>query len=132
MKEKQKKEAIARMKMLKMLENPIEDFKEGVLNLSENGGFLYWLNEEEKKIVEEFENRESKPLVYHVIKSFTSMGIMYSLLFVSGYEEEWEDDRADIKGGSAIAYVYNSLMPDCSEMGSIGIKPCIGGVARTW
>ena len=45
-KAKQKQEAIARMKLLKLHGNVIREFeKEGIVNLSENGGFLYWLNE---------------------------------------------------------------------------------------
>ena len=125
-------EAVKRMKILKMLNQPIKEFKEeGILNLSEGGGFLYWLDDEQKKIVADFEE-ENGGLVYHVIRSMTNFGEMLALLYVSQYAEEWEDDIYDLKHGSAIAKVVNVTMPDCSELGSIGVVPSIGGVRRTW
>lgn len=132
MKAKQIKEGVNRMRALKMLRQPIKEFeKEGVLNLSENGGYLYWLEPNERDMVAKFEE-ENDATVYHVIKSFTNFGLMYSLLYVSSYEGEWEKDMDDIKSGMALAYVVNMDMPDCSEFGSIGIKPSIGGVKRIW
>ena len=131
--EKQKAEALARMAMLGLHPNVIREFKdEEVLNLSEGIGALYWLDDEEKKMVEEFHEEHEESLVYHVIKSYTSIGLMYSLLYVSKYEEEWEWDREDLKEGSVLAYVVNRDMPDCSEFGSIGFRKNIGGLIRTW
>lgn len=128
--EKMKKEAIERMKLLKMHENPIAEFeKEGKLNLSEQG-ILFWLNEKEQNMVDEFE-KEHNALVYHVVKSHTNIGLMYSLLYVSCYEEEWLYDSENIKNEISFAYVINVDSPDCSEFGSIGIRPCFGGVIRT-
>lgn len=125
-------EAIKRMNILKMLENPIRDLKEdGVVNRSEGGGYLYRLNDDQKKMVEEFE-KENETLVYHVIHSFTDIGEMYTLMYVSQYEEEWNDDIEDLKNGSALVYVVNATMPVCSEFGSVGVEPSIGGVKRTW
>ena len=125
-------EGVKRMKMLKMLPNPIRDFqKEGKLNLSEMGGYLYWLDEEQEKMVKDFEERTGY-VVYHVIHDFTNIGEMYSLMYVSTYPEEWEYDHEDIKEGRAVCHVVNVDMPDCSESGSIGIRPSIGGVARVW
>lgn len=132
MKEKQKKEALERMAMLGIHTNAVKEFKlYGKLNLSEGIGALYWLEENEQKIVDEFEARNNA-VVYHVIKSFTNFGVMYSLLYVSEYEEEWEQDQEDIREGMALAYVYNADMPDCSEFGTIGLRRSIGGLIRTW
>lgn len=132
LKVKQVEEGVKRMRALKMLKQPINEFKkEGVLNLSENGGYLYWLEPNERDMVAKFE-AEHDATVYHVIKSFTTFGVMYSLLYVSAYEEEWDQDMVDIKSGMALAYVVNVDMPDCSEFGSIGIQPSIGGVKRIW
>lgn len=126
------KEGEKRMRALEMLPQPIAEFKrEGLLNQSEQMGALYWLNDEEKKMVADFEE-ENGGVVYHVIHSFTNIGELYSLLYVSQYEEEWEMDMEDLKNGSALAYVINKDMPDCSELGSIGVKPMFGGVVRTW
>lgn len=82
-------------------------------------------------VVPDFE-KENNGLVYHVIKSHTTIGLMYSLLYVSEYEEEWEMDMEDLGTGHALAYVVNKDMPDCSEFGTIGIEPSIGGLRRTW
>ena len=129
--EEMKVEAIARLKALKVMPNVVNDFKAGVVNESENIGYLYWLNEEEQKMVKEFE-QENEALVYHVIHQFTNIGEMYCLLYVHKDDEEWEMDREDLKEGQALAYVINKTMPDCSEFGCIGVQPSIGGVRRIW
>ena len=131
-KAKQKQEALERMKMLKLHGNIIKEFdKEGIVNLSENGGFLYWLDSDQQAIVDEFET-EHDALVYHVIHDCTEFGELYSLLYVSKYEEEWEDDRNDLKDGYALVYVKNMDDDFCSEFGSIGVKPQFGGLVRMY
>ena len=130
-KEQQKQEAIERMKMLKLSPNIIKEFeKENTLNLSEKGGILYWLDSDQQAIVDEFET-EHDALVYHVIHNFTEFGGLYSLLYVSKHEEEWETDREDLKDGYAFVYVKNVDDNWCSEFGSICIKPQYGGLVRT-
>ncbi len=132
LRQKQKEEAIKRMKALDVLEQPIKEFREeDKLNLSEGPGLLYWLNEEEQEMVKKFEE-QNDAVVYHVIKSKSSIGLMYSLLYVSQHLEEWEMDSNDLGDNTALAYVVNMNMPDCSEFGTIGIKPMNGGVVRTW
>ena len=109
LRERQKQVAIERMKKIGIMEQPIKEFEEnGKVNLSENGGLLYWLNDDEQKMVDDFE-KENNGLVYHVIKSRTTIGLMYALL-----------------------YVFNKDMPDCNEFGTIGIEASIGGLIRTW
>lgn len=131
LREMQVKEAIERMKVLHIMDRPIKEFEnEGVLNLSEGIGLLYWLDDDEKEMVKKFEE-EHEMVVYHVIKTFSTLGLMYSLLYVSKHTEEWEMDLADILDGRAFVYVVNKDMPDCSEFGTIGIRPSFGGVIRT-
>lgn len=135
MRDKQTKEAVKRMKALKMAEGVIIQFKdEGLLNQSETtvlgGGICYWPNEEILDKVREFED-EYGGLVYHIIKSITNFGTMYSMLYVSKHEEEWAMDRDDIKNGQAYANVYNDMQGE-SEIGAIGILPENGGLRRTW
>ncbi len=131
MKTKQKQEAIERMKMLKLYPNIIKEFeKDGIVNMSENGGFLYWLDSDQQAMVDEFEAKHNA-LVYHVIHSFTQFGELYALLYVSDDEDEWDYDKDDIKCGCALAYVKNITDDMCSEFGSIGIKPQYGGLVRT-
>ena len=130
--EKQKKEAIKRMKMLKLHSNVIADFKEDVLNYSEYGmGILFWVEDEEwKSYIRDFETRYNAK-VYHVIHSHTELGELLSMLYVSDDEEEWEWDRKDLQVGISCAYVENLNDPYCSEIGSIGIQPIFGGIRRT-
>jgi hypothetical protein len=130
-KEKMKNEALERMKSLKLHENVICEFeKEDKLNKSFAFGILYWLTEEEKQLVKEWEE-ETGNLVYHVIENQFEFGHCYSLLYVSKYEEEWEMDRDLIKYNTSYAYVINTDDDMCSELGAIGIVPKIGGIMRT-
>ena len=133
--EEMKKEALKRMRMLHIMPQTIKEFeKEGKINKSTYGGILYWLDEEEKKIVKEFEEKHNC-LVYHAIKCSYRMcdgEIMecFDMLYVSEDKEEWELDKSDIKNDGYM-YVY-SISNFCDgEFGGIGIKPLNGGVART-
>lgn len=126
--EAQVTEALIRMKRLKLHENVVKEFQqERKLNLSESIGILYWLNEEENKMVHDWE-KETGNLVYHVIKDNTEFGLCYSFLFVSQYVDEWEYDNKNLEQGYPFAYVTNDF---CSEYGTIGIKSSIGGLIRT-
>lgn len=126
----QKREAIERMQLLQIYKNTIKEFdEENIVNKSESG-FLYWLTDEEKGCVTEFEN-EYNALVYHVIKNYTQIGTLLTFLYVSDSEDEWEYDRDDLKYGYACAYVKNLEDETCSEFGSVCIKPQYGGLIRT-
>lgn len=131
MKTRQKQEAIERMKMLKLFPNIIKEFeKEGIINMSENGGYLYWLDSDQQAMVDEFEAKHNA-LVYHIIHSYTQFGEMYALLYVSDDEDEWGYDKDDIRCGCILAYVKNVTDDMCSEFGSIGVRPQYGGLVRT-
>lgn len=130
-KQEQKIEALARMKMLKLHKNAINQFdKEDLLNLSEGYGALYWLDEKQKEYVKSFEEKYNS-VVYHVIHNITEFGELLAFLYVSDSEDEWDYDRSDLKDGYACAYVENLDEPVFSEFGSIGIKPSFGGIVRT-
>ena len=130
--EQQIEEALKRMKALKMLDNPIKEFEEEQkINKSENGGILYWLDDEENEIVKEFE-KDNGCLVYHAILNYTDFGKIYSFLYVSKDDDEWKIDMENIKNGEVLSYVYNQTDPMCSEYGYIGIRPSFGGVMRTY
>ncbi len=128
---KQKQEAIERMKMLKIYSQAIKEFeKENVINVSEHGGILFWLDNEQQEMVKRFEEKYNA-VVYHVIHNYTEFGELYSLLYVSQHEQEWDYDKDDIKHDIALCYVVNKDEENFSEFGSIGIKPQYGGVIRT-
>lgn len=129
-----KKEAIKRMKEWGIFPQTIKQFeKEGLISESAPPfGACYWIEGEQLDRVREFE-KEYNALVYHVIHSYTNIGEMEAYLYVSNYEEEWEYDHEDIKNGQQLCYVYNHDMPDCSELGSIGIKLTpAAGLVRVW
>lgn len=130
-KERKIEEAIARMKMLDIIPDAIRQFKNNgtVMSSEPPMGGLYWVNDEQKEMIREFEEKNNA-LVYLVVRSYTGFGTMDSLLFVSDYEEEWDMDREDIKDDIALTYTINHDTPDFSEFGSIGIKRLFGGLVR--
>lgn len=131
MDEMKKAEAIKRMKVLKLHEDAIREFEEdGKLNLSKSGGFLYWLDDDQKRRVREFEQKHNA-LVYHVIHNYVGGDEHFVYLFVSNYEEEWARDLADLRDGYPFVYVENVSADWCSEFGCIGIKSNSGGLMRT-
>lgn len=127
----QKQEALQRMKKLDIYFQAIKEFeKENIINKSEHGGMLYWLDENEEKFVKEFEEKYNA-VVYHIIHNYTEFGELYSLLFVSQHKEEWDWDNEDIENNIAMVYVKNIDEDAFSEFGSIGIKSQFGGLVRT-
>lgn len=141
MKEKQKAEAIARMEMLGIINEAIQQFKnDGTVMRSEHlklapgaegFGSLYWLTDEEKQMVEKFEDGYDA-LVYMVIQTQANSGLHKAMLYVSDDMDEWEMDREDLEESIPMAYVVNCDIPEYSEFGSIGIKSAGGGLIRTW
>ena len=132
--EEKKIEAIKRMKALKIFPDVIKQFEhDGKVSLSHPPvGAHFWLDDEQKKIVAAFE-KENDALVFTGIRSYTNIGKMDSFLFVSDYRDEWHYDWENLEDSMVLAYVYNYDMPDCSEMGSIGIAPTpAAGLRRTW
>ena len=137
-KEKQKQEALKRMKMLKLMPEVIKDFEKNnrvYYSERQNAMFnavLYWLDNEDKfvELVKEFEKKHNA-LVYHCQLTHLEFGDCLSLLYVSAQEEEWEQDRQYLNEGFPIVYVANLDYEEYSEFGSIGVKPSMGGIART-
>ncbi|OPJ57943.1 hypothetical protein [Clostridium oryzae] len=126
----QKNEALKRMKKLELSEDIIREFdKENKLNLSEYGGMLLWLDEQQQRIVKEYEQK-SGSLVYHVIHGFAEFGELYNMLCVSKYRNEWQRDMLDIENGRAFAYVKNITDDFSSEYGLIHFEKNFGGLNR--
>ena len=128
-----KEEAIKRMKTMNIYSDAIKQFKNAdIVMVSEPPlGGLFWLNDEEKEMVSKFE-QENTALVYLVVRSFTNLGIMDNIFYVSDYQDEWEMDNADLNENYACVYVINHDMPDCSEFGTIAWKSVGGGVLRAF
>ena len=130
-KEEKKKEAIRRMEQLNIIPDAIKQFSNSnTLMISEPPfGGLYWLNEEQKKMVRKFEE-EYNSLVYMVIRSYTQFGVVDSLLHVNDYKEEWKLDREDLENNIVMTYSINHDNPIFSKFGSIVVIQICGGLVR--
>jgi len=130
--EEKKAEAIKRMKAFGIINDAIRQFeKDDIVMTSEPPlGALFWLNDEQKRLVAEFEE-EYDALVYMVVRSNASYGMMDSYLYVSDYKEEWEQDNEDVRDGYPLTYTYNYDEPLFSEFGIVGVSERFGGLIRT-
>lgn len=126
-----KEEAIKRLKTMGIMPEARHQFEDyNTVNVSENPyGVMFWLNDEQKELVEQFE-AEYNALVYHANYCVTEFGRLLSLFYVSDYDEEWEMDNEDIKEGYAMVYCINLDCPDFSEFGTIAYQPVNGGIKR--
>lgn len=136
--ERQKKECIARMRMLKLMPNVIKEFEnDGTIYYSERqnaifNATLYWLKNEPSfvDIIKKFEKKH-QAMVYHCQLTHLIYGDQLSIFYVSNNENEWSQDRQDIKDNIAFVRVENINDTMFSEFGTIGIKPSMGGILRT-
>lgn len=135
-KEIKKAEAINRMKALGLFAPCIKAFKDrNEVQLSEPTGGLYEFSADKELTakVAEFEEKNNA-LVYHVIHAPIRIDgnfmDMYSFLYVSDYEEEFEMDNDDIKEGYVFTYTWNKTFDYFSEFGSIAVKTMFGGIVR--
>ena len=134
MRDKQKAEALARMKLLGIFPETIKQFdRDWKVSISEPPlGAFYWAEGWDLDRIEQFEE-DHDALVYLVIRSYTTHGKMDDYLYVSKYEEEWEQDREDLKNRMPLAYTFSFDDPQLSEIGYIVIeKTMAGGLTRTW
>lgn len=68
---------------------------------------------------------------YAVTHEYTDFGECYDFLYISDYEEEW-DEMLYKQGRTfyAYAYVWNKTDDCCSEFGTIGVCSFGGGIKR--
>ena len=108
----------------------VKDFiQSGKIYRSEAGGILYDLDENSRKALSVFKQKWDY-LPYAVIVSYTEVGTMYTILFVSPDKEKWPGERPDPKDGFCYAYVYNTDTPIFSALGGVGIEGANGGLVR--
>ena len=137
-KQKQKEEAIKRMKLLQIMPQVIKDFEKNdrvYYSERQNAIFnatLYWLDNEKEfvDLVKEFEEKYNV-LVYHAQLTHLVYGDNLALFYVSNEEEEWAQDKKDIINGRLYSRVLNLQCDYDSDFGYIGVKPSMGGVVRT-
>ncbi len=145
-KEKQIAEAIKRLKFLNLNDYVIEDFQQEqkvhysereYLDSSGEFGALFWVSDEPKyvEVIRHYEDQFGC-LVYHAIYQQNEVGELFSLLYISPYEEEWTMDWELFSQGNRqdgyiqYAKVINLSMPLFSETGTIHIKESGGGLIR--
>ncbi len=128
-----KDKAIEFMKQLDIYKPYIDGFKEEdkVCFFEMFAG--YWVDQEpeiEQKM-KEIENKYNC-VVYAITHEFTDFGELYDFLFVSDYEEEWDEliYKQSNNNFIAYAYVWNKDDDLCSEFGSVGVKSFGGGIRR--
>ena len=89
--EDKKAEAVARMKLLGIYPETIDQFeREGLVSISEPPfGAFFWVDDEDKKRIQQFEE-EYNAQVLELIRSYTNDGKVDSYLYVSDHhEDEW-------------------------------------------
>lgn len=121
-----KEEAVARMEELKIMGEAIRKFKNGHILVSEVGGALFDPDKDARKAIDE---TEKYGLPYHVILNRSSIGNMYSVLYVSNNPDEWVSEHYSRREHVIPANVYNAGT-GFSEVGMIGIVPANGGLVR--
>lgn len=127
-----KAEAVKYMDILKLDKRCIQAFKakkQSVWMSSGPFGGLYEADEKLKNMIKDVET-EHDIIVYHVVDGFVMGMRCYSMLCVCKYPEEYEMNEEDLKDGYAFSYVLNVDAPDCSEFGTICVKPTFGGLRR--
>ena len=120
------KEAIFRLETLKLDTKVLEDFTNGKIYMSNEFGNLCELDKSCKDIIKYLSKKNL--LVYHILKTQTSFGLMYSFLYVSDSEDDWDYERPT--ESYVATYCYNKTIPDYSEFGDIFFEVINGKIVR--
>ena len=130
--EQKKEKAIEIMHKLDIYAPYIRGFREEnqVCFFEAFGGFWAYQEPELMVKIKEFETQYNV-LVYAVTHEYTNFGECYDFLYISDYEEEW-DEMLYSQGNMyyTFAYVWNVDDDFCSEFGTIGIRSFGGGIKR--
>lgn len=125
-----KAEAVKCMGILNLDKRCIKAFEKGNVWMSSGSlGGLYEADDKLKNMIKDVET-EHEITVYHVVENMVMGMHCYSMLCVCKYPEEYEMNEEDLKDGYAFSYVLNVDAPDCSEFGTICVKPTFGGLRR--
>lgn len=130
------KEAVRRMNAIGLFREAIRIFEtNGRVLMSEPPiGAVYTPDDELISMISAFE-KEYDALVYHVVRSFTEIGVLDTFLYVSDYQEEWELETPNFDKEHncffVSCYVENEDDNSLSEFGEVGIRTTIAaGLVR--
>ena len=142
LKEKQKLEALERLKILQkeymLHKNVLDEFKKDkTIYYSENfGGFysgiLYWLHNRTDfvNIVKEIEEKRNIYVYHCILNHYRDVDVL-SMLYVSADKEFWEDEKNQLKDDGYVgAYLYNFYTIEDNGFGNILITGVNGGLDR--
>ena len=132
MQERQKAEAIKRLKLLGIAQYTIRKFEETgeVSTCSCVTGEPQPTEDFVKTMIHQLEQQYGF-LVFLNVRSETYFGTIDNLFFVGKYDEEWKMSLDDLKDGYALVYAQNWSYPENSEMGSIAFyRTDNGGILR--
>ena len=130
--ENKKQKAIELMNKLDIYKPYIKGFKDSnnVCFFEGFGGYWAWQEPELMAKIKEFEEKYNT-LVYAVTHEYTDFGECYDFLYISDYEEDW-DEMLYPQGNKyyVFAYVWNKTDDWCSEFGTIAVRQKFGGLVR--
>ncbi len=130
MKERMYYDAVLRMNIIGLAPYAIKEFDGNYVVYKSEGVKLHPLNEDEKKMIEEFEEKTGF-LVYHVMYDDVGMsGCHYAFFYVSNCEDEWGQEGQDLISKTPIVFVKNITNPDNSDFGTIGFTVHDGALMR--
>ena len=118
------------LKLLKIHSNAIYDYEiQNRLNRSESKGILFWISDEEKDMISNFEKEHSNCKVYHIIESQTfDYGKIYDLLYVVDDENFMQQAKEDFKDNLVLSHTISPF----EESGLISVKSVNGGLIRNY
>ena len=127
-KNKKIEEAVNRMQALHFSAELISDFQDGQVYCSEYGKVTPVMNE----FLNEIRKFEKKwdAVIYHVIRTQTDFGMIFSFLYVSAHPEEWADDFHELEAGYPFIYSKNETYPERSDFGTICVMRFGDGLIR--
>lgn len=121
LRERQKAEAVTRLKLMGIREDVRRSFEESGTVMLCKGGRFHPAAPELAEEIRSFEAAHTAA-VFLAVRMHSVFGTLDALLFVGKYEEDWEAEKASVKAGYAMSYTINRDYPKCSEMGSIAFR----------
>ena len=125
-----KEEALSRLRLLEIDGIAIDNFdKKGKITCFD---WPYNKKPIPEEVLQKAKEIEEKYDITFYIATFneTMFFDMYSFLYVSSNESDWELDKEELRHGQTYAWVYNVAHPEMSEIGSIQISSKNGALIR--